>query len=337
MEGAYRMGPFWNWLRNATSAPAWSFEKCVLGFGKEPGAEGAKIFEYYKKNMPKPNIAHYRDNPTPVYAPAEERLKEMIAGRTTICAYDEKMQSERVVHLMGDNDSGARMLVHFYAFLFFEDYHQDLWTKRFVRDHLRYIDEIQCAAARVVHALRKVAKDHGNPNGEFDTFHIRRGDFQYKNTQVEADEIYRNVKDVLEENSTVFIATDEKNKTFFDPLAEHYHLYFLSDFRDLVEDVNANYFGMLDQLIASRGRAFVGAFFSTFTAYINRMRGYHSQKDELIGYEKGELKSFYYAPLQRKWLQTSYRAVQSPIWASEFPVGWRDIDNDVKPNQVISR
>jgi hypothetical protein len=37
--------------------------------------------------------------------------------------------------------------VHFYAFLFFEDWHTDLWVKRFVRDHLRYLDEIQCAAA----------------------------------------------------------------------------------------------------------------------------------------------------------------------------------------------
>jgi hypothetical protein len=324
-------------VRNATSAPVWNFDKCVVGFGKEPGAEGAKVFEYYKNNMPIPKITHYVDNPTPVYAPAKERLKEMIAHRKKICAYDEKMQSERVVHLMGDNDSGARMLVHFYAFLFFEDYHQDLWTKRFIRDHLRYIDEIQCAAARVVHAVRKIAKANGDPNGVFDTFHIRRGDFQYKQTRIGADEIYRNVKDVLEENSTVFIATDEKDKSFFDPLRSHYHLYFLSDFKDLVGDVNANYFGMLDQLIASRGRAFVGAFFSTFTGYINRMRGYHSQKDKLLGYEKGEQNSFYYAEPKHKFLQRKYRSLQVPIWGSEFPVGWRDIDNDVKPNQMISR
>lgn len=287
--------------------------------------------------MPKPNQKHYRDNPTPVYAPAKERLKEMIAHRETICAYDEKMQNERVVHLMGDSTLGARMLVHFYAFLFFEDYHQDLWTKRFVRDHLRYIDEIQCAAARIVHALREIAKAHGDPNGEFDTFHIRRGDFQYKMTRIEADEIYRNANDVLKENSTVFIATDEKNKTFFDPLRAHYHLYFLSDFRDLVEDVNANYFGMLDQRIASRGRTFVGVYYSTFTGYINRLRGYHSQKDKLLGYAKGELNSFYYAQPKHKFEQRYYRSLEGPLWGREFPVGWRDIDNDVKPNQIISR
>jgi hypothetical protein len=40
---------------------------------------------------------------------------------------------------MGDNASGARLLVHFYAYLFFEDWRADVWTKRYVRvscDHL---------------------------------------------------------------------------------------------------------------------------------------------------------------------------------------------------------
>lgn len=49
--------------------------------------------------------------------------------------------------------------------------------KRFMRDHLRYADEIQCAAARIVHAMREYAKTKNpgsNPKGEFDTFHIRR-------------------------------------------------------------------------------------------------------------------------------------------------------------------
>ena len=78
---------------------------------------------------------------------------------------------------MGDNQSGARLLSHFYALLFFEDWRHDLWVKRFVRDHIRYVDELQCAAARIVRDLREKARENGDPNGEFDTFHIRRGDF----------------------------------------------------------------------------------------------------------------------------------------------------------------
>ena len=48
--------------------------------------------------------------------------------------------------------------------------------KRFVRDHFHYVDEIQCAA---VHVMREISKKNGN-GGVFDTFHIQRGDFQFK-------------------------------------------------------------------------------------------------------------------------------------------------------------
>lgn len=44
------------------------------------------------------------------------------------------------------------------------------------------MDEIQCAAARVVAAVRKHARERdpkGNPNGVFDTFHVRRKFFIY--------------------------------------------------------------------------------------------------------------------------------------------------------------
>lgn len=63
------------------------------------------------------------------------------------------------------------MLTHFYDLLFFEDWKQDLWTRRFVRDYLRYIDEIPCAAARVVEAVKQKSRviDGNNPDGLFDS------------------------------------------------------------------------------------------------------------------------------------------------------------------------
>ena len=151
--------------------------------------------------------------------------------------------------------------------------------KRFVRDHLHYVDEIQCAAARVVAAIRDHVRKRNpeNKNGDFDSFHIRRGDFQFKATRIEADEIYENSKDELTPNSTIFVATDERNKAFFDPLRAHYDLLFLDDFKDELKGVNTNYYGMyqlrrfeanqslftnflallsgmIDQLVSSRGR-----------------------------------------------------------------------------------
>ena len=76
-------------------------------------------------------------------------------------------------------------------------------------------------------------------------------------------EIYKNIKDKIQEGATVFIATDERNKKFFDPLRNHFNVFFLDDFQTELEGVNTNYFGMIDQLVASRGRLFFGCWHST--------------------------------------------------------------------------
>jgi hypothetical protein len=287
------------------------------------------------------------DNPVPVDAPPLERLKESLAHRQSFCIYDQELQNAKVFHFTGDNSFNARLLVQFYAFLFFEDWRQDLWTKRFVRDHLRYTDEIQCAAARVVHAMRETSKNNGN-GGVFDTFHIRRGDFsiQFPDTQVSMDMIYNTTFDVLEDNSTIYIATDERESKFFDLLRTRYKIYFMSDFRHVLEGVNKRHFGMIEQLIVSRGRTFVGTFHSTLTAYVNRVRGYHSQKQKADGYELGLINSYYthvtngyhntihgnslhLSPDTIKVLMRQYRPLAVHFYTREFPLGWRDIDKGI--------
>jgi hypothetical protein len=327
------------WIRSISENPLWNFNKCVAAFPSEPGADGvgrlnATLATISLKN-PTKRIDSYNGRPTPVNASTVQRLREMIAHRKHLCLYDEQKQNAKVFHLMGDNDSGARMLVHFYAFLFLEDWKHDVWLKRFVRDHLRYVDEIQCAAARVVHAIREKSREHGH-GGTFDSFHIRRGDFQYKDTRVEPDVIFNNTRDVLERNSTIYIATDERNKTFFNIFREHYHVYLLDDFAHLLKDVNSNFYGHLDQRIASRGRRFIGTYYSTFTGYINRMRGYHAQMDKAEGYKTGKINSFYYIPLRYKYALREYRSLAPPLWAREFPVGWRDLDQGYLDNDASS-
>jgi len=185
-----------------------------------------------------------------------------------------------------------------------------LWIKRFVRDHLRYIDELQCYAARFVSFLRSRSRSFGNANGEFYTMHIRRGDFQYKDTRIESSEILENIKDVIPEGSVLYIATDEKARSFFKDFSPKYRVYFLDSNPEATKGLNTNYFGMFDQLVASRGKVFVGTFYSTFTGYINRMRGYHSQKDRLPGYEMGQIESYYYVPKHAKMVVKDYHSVK---------------------------
>ena len=246
--------------------PQWQPERCLATFPANGNRKSEEELEEMQKEITKEkiNLEKYKGNPVPVDAAPIERLKENLNNRQEICIYDEKMQEEFVVHFACAHKLKLRLLVHFYAFIFMEDWREDLWMKRFMRDHMRYNDDIQCAAARVVHAMRKIARERdptGNPNGFFDTFHVRRGDFQYKNTRISAEELYENSKDQLTPNATIFIATDERDKSFFDPLRKHYAIYTLDDFMQDLEGVNTNYFGMIDQLVASRGRIFFGCWF----------------------------------------------------------------------------
>ena len=85
------------------------------------------------------------------------------------------------------------MIIQYYYI--FKDWKQDLWSKRFVRDHLRYVDEIMCAAARVVEAVREHARKNKQHNasqneGIYDAMHVRRGDFQFPPTQLPAEKLF---------------------------------------------------------------------------------------------------------------------------------------------------
>ena len=152
---------------------------------------------------------------------------------------------------------------------------------------------------------------------------------QYKHLISSVDQIYLSTKDILKPNSTVFIATDDKNKTYFEALRQHYDICFLDDFADEIKSLNSNYFGIIDQVIASKGDKFVGTSLSTLTAYVNRLRGYYSIRDKLPGYELGKLQSFHFAPEGKKHIMTEYIAPSGPLWALEFPMGWRDIDHGI--------
>jgi hypothetical protein len=265
--------PLYEWLRKASYMAKWDPDECLAVFPASSDPREIKELNVIGDTIIKdpPTFKDFVGKPAPVNGTTTERMRENWGSRKKICIYDEKMQASPFVHVPVSHEMKARLLVHFYAFLFFQDWKQDLWMKRFIRDHVRYVDEIQCAAARVVHAVRQRARGRdpeNNPEGLFDTFHIRRGDFQFKRTRLSAIEIYEQSKKVLAENATVFIATDERNKKFFDPLRAHYDVCFLDDFQSALGDVNTNYYGMIDQLAASRGRKFLGCWFSTFTVRV---------------------------------------------------------------------
>jgi hypothetical protein len=206
--------------------------------------------------------------------------------------------------------------------------------KRFVRDHIRYVDEIQCAAARVVYALRERSRARGDPDGNFDSLHIRRGDFaDFANeTQISADEMYQIAKKKLTENATIYIATNEENRSYFDPLRKHYDVVFLRDFEEALSGLHAKFhgLGLVEQLVASRGRIFLGCYLSTFSNYINRLRGYHANRLKSPGFEDGVIASWYYSPEEVRDIMRQYYPVHWEFFEREFPTSWRLIDTGVE-------
>jgi GDP-fucose protein O-fucosyltransferase len=168
------------WLHSVSYIPStWNPENCLAAFPASAAEADMNELENIGLVVSKenPHFSHFVGNPTPVNASALDRMRENWAWRKHLCTYDKTMQEAPLMHISADPEH--RLLIHFYAFLFFQNYHHDLLMKRFVRDHLRYTDEIMCAAARVIYALRRRVRNRrssdvflvGGPKAEYDSMH----------------------------------------------------------------------------------------------------------------------------------------------------------------------
>ena len=267
--------PLFKYLRSVAITPEWDPTECALGIPERPGLDTLiQLNATYHSIMEdsRPTYKEFVNKPTPVDASSAERLREMLASRDDLCLYDEDLQDAPVLHLRADMDH--RLMTHFYAFLFFDNWQQDLWSKRFVRDHLRMRDEIMCAAARVVEAV--LARSSGS---QYDAIHVRRGDLtrQYHWAMMSSEELYEVSREKLNSSSLLYIATDEVDRDFFELFERHYNVVYLEDFADLLADVvNPHMYPIIDQLVVAQSRTFVGTYGSSFSGYINRLRGYQA-------------------------------------------------------------
>ena len=238
----------WFYLRNVSALPTW---KCMYEFVAIPAKP--------QQNMSK----------------SSERFTTFAAKREGII-YDTYWHEQKVIHFVSKPELGLRLLEHFYTFIYFEDPFMDRYYKRFIRDYVHYLDTIFCKGAKIIHQLQQIG------GGSYVSFHIRRGEFQYKVVKIPAEKILENVGHYLPQKTIAYVATDEKNKSFFQAFEDRFDkVYYLNDFIDLAElkGINPNYLGMIDQVVCTRGEKFVGTWFSTFTGYITRMRGYFGYPD----------------------------------------------------------
>jgi hypothetical protein len=312
------------WLLQVTEPLEWRYEDCILAIPKDPKNVSA-LQRAHGDIQHQEHFGGY----VPVDASVQDRMREILFRRN-LCFDNSTAQKKYLYYQITQKSAFSmefrlRLLVWFYQFLFFEDPAMELSAKRFVRDTLRYKDELQCAAARIVHMLRQAS-----PDGTFHTFHCRRSEqFSHQfGRQPTAEEIVQIALPDVPPGSTVYIATDEVKHTWFAPFFAQWKVSFLSDYDQEIRGISADYYGMLDQLVASRGTKMFGSWMSTFTGYINRLRGYHAQLKHLDGWKEGLIESYFYQP---QW-RNAMRKYESPkrFWfGREYPIAWRDIDHNI--------
>ncbi|KAL7535423.1 hypothetical protein ACHAXR_009712 [Thalassiosira sp. AJA248-18] len=270
----------------------------------------------------------------------QKRIETFCRKRVPIY-YNRTMHEAKLWHFE-TMDFRHRLLVHYYAFMFFTDPKVGNYYKRFVRDFLRYHDEVWCAAGKIILALqyenysrnlltsgdRQLSTSSLDLDlelvGGYSSLHIRRGDLQFKEVKFDSQQWYMNTKEIWKPNEILYIATDERNQTFFDDFRKLHSgpLRYFDDYKQLAEldTIDPTLYGMIDTVVASRGAVFAGTWFSTFSGYIIRLRGYY-----------GMSKFFsYYSWLDRKYFMHSWMEVgDGSYYAREYPTGWTSIDGDL--------
>jgi len=238
--------------------------------------------------------------------------------------YNKELRAARVIHFPADPKAGYRYLTHFYTFLHFQNAFMDRYYRRFIRDLMHYREDIYCHASCVV---RQLWEESG---GSYASFHIRRGDFQYKLVKLPAEDLYKNSIQQLNKGEFIYIATDERDKKFFAPFAKDFKLRYLDDYFDScgLGEVNKNYYGMIDQIISAYGRVFFGTWFSTFTGYITRMRGYLGMDDRTNWYFHLPKKdAFQPRPgVGRDGGHGEEYWPETPYYKREWPLAWKEVE-----------
>ena len=230
-----------------------------------------------------------------------------------------KIRDASIVHFP------QNLLGHFYTFVYFQDPIRNAQVKQMVRDHIHFKKDIFARARVVIDAL--------GGDFAFSCLHIRRGDFQFKEVWTDANTIVRNVEKLILPGERVYIATDEKDKSFFGPMKEKWgagKVSFYNDFAHLIkEPVPKIWIGCVESVVCTRARTFVGSRKSTFTGYIDRMRGYmRDVEQDYILDAQTRFPDEYRDAFKPSWYTLQHNFGGGfPYWGREHKEAWEGIHN----------
>eukprot|EP00756_Hemistasia_phaeocysticola_P046659 Hpha_TRINITY_DN2045_c0_g1::TRINITY_DN2045_c0_g1_i1::g.82942::m.82942 len=217
----------------------------------------------------------------------------------------------------------------FYHVFYYASPHDRQYYWRAVRDGLRFNDIVVERARRLVNAVSK-------GGGNFACVHVRRRDFkqQYNHQYFDADKIAENTRAHL--LPRVYLATDESDPAYVARLKEAWApvVSEVMQWKDVLgvlgdaEETPPYLYGVLEQVLCSKAEFFVGTKYSTFSAYITRLRGYDTTVQN---------KNCYFT-------DTVYKGVRPTVeedkpfswslrwrrafWSREYPEAWEGLDEN---------
>jgi hypothetical protein len=166
-----------------------------------------------------------------------------------------------------------KLFDHYFSHFWFPGDDRMREAMRAVRNYVHYLPRVFQIAARIVSALPPV----------YNAVHVRRNDFQYTEIrEIPPLTIIENTLALLPINEALWLATDNFTKSFSEPWRSRYaRVYQLSDFDHILkqERVPKIWMGLLDQLVLTQARTFVGTRLSTFSAFAVRMRGFMGKEN----------------------------------------------------------
>lgn len=244
-------------------------EKAIHDIWREMGAEAIPNWKMYDDVLSIPSIAASekadKSEWYPDYATFVNQRKKVELSKD--------MLEVETFHVMDKGD--VRLFGLWYPFMYFSNPEWHRFYVSMIRSGFHYKDDLYRTATRLI---SKLVGSHG----KYHAIHVRRGEFQYHQTRIPAEEILQHIAPLFGKHNdvkTIYIASDEKDKSFFKPFLESdYTIKFLHDFPEEMNAVEPALLGMLEQLVCTTAEVFVGTELSTMSAHITRLR-HHMKHD----------------------------------------------------------
>jgi hypothetical protein len=131
-----------NWLKEVTHLLTWRAEECLLAIPREQGRTQA-LSDALGSNVRHSFSRDKWDKPLdPNTATLEDRMSQLLVfHQSNLCFYHDRLQSGRYLYYQIETVGPMsmkftmRLMIWFYQFIIFEDWHRELLAiKRWVRD-----------------------------------------------------------------------------------------------------------------------------------------------------------------------------------------------------------